>query len=582
MSKKNDSSNFLNTYLNTLNNLRNNGKIFSQENPEIASHLNLAFRQSNDPETERLIESFAYMFANVESKSFLFRNEYFTNFIEGFFPELNNKIPALSVLKISLDKSIFSKEKFVEKIPKSTLFSCKNSNGINCFFTSLDPEILPASMLVNSNFKEINSITSRHAIELNFEMFCPVSVSQDHPYSIPLYIDSDFNTSLEIFEALFSSEEPIQVFLEDEKKYYKISRDSLSHNFNNLSHGMQKNYLYFFYDFINYYQKYFFFKLNLNIPCTLNKKFKILIPIKNKELTNFQRIENQFIQSHCIPVVNIFEKKLKPIKCNNEKNEYELKIADYLEENTEILKLNSVVTYDSNSGESIAIPSFYDLEENSSLKVWHSNLYWSTRKTFLDHTENNYSIFLKIFSLKEEDKNSNSLVDYFFPTADCTNADEVNNIAPNTQFQCHYGVISYKKIQSLFWPKCGKRPLVGSNSIEALHILLKLNYELLSQKILNPLELVKIIDFICNDENPIKSLIKNILFNSNGFSSEEIIKQKVIGNQSFYVPGILYKLKIFNKNINISGVHFFINFLNYYFDQIKDFNNFVKFEVDWV
>jgi type VI secretion system protein ImpG len=581
MSKKNDGTNFLNTYLNTLNSLRNNGKIFSQENPEIAAHLNLAFRQSNDPETERLIESFAYMFANVENKSSLYRFEYFTNFIEGVFPELNNKIPALTVLKIDPEKSFFTNDKSNLNIPKNTLFSCKNSNGNNCFFTSIDSEILPATKLVSSCFQEINSITS-NAIELKFEMICPVVVSHEQPYSIPLYIDSDFNTTLEIFEALFSSEEPVQIFLEDEKKYYKISRDCLTHNFNVSSHGMQKNYLYFFYDFINYYQKYFFFKLNLNLPFTLKKKFKVIIPIKNRGLENFQRIGNQFIQSHCIPVVNVFEKKLKPIKCNNDKNEYELNKSDYLEENTEILKLNSVVTYDSSSGDSIAIHSFYDLKENSSLKVWHSNLYWSTRKSFLDHTENNYSLFFKIFSLKNDDKNSNSLLGYIFPTADCTNAVEANNIAPNTEFQCHYGVISYKKIQSLFWPKCGKRPLVGSNSLEVLQVLLNLNYELLSQKILNPLDLDKIIDFICHDDNPVKTLIKNILFNSNGFSSEEIIKQKVIGNQSFYVPGTLYKLKIFDKNINKSGVYFYINFLNYYFDQIKDFNDFVTFEVDWI
>lgn len=90
---------FLKTYLNLLSRLRESGSIFAKQNPEIAPYLDMTHRQSADPEIERLIESFAFMAAQVEYKSLLAQNEYLLQFIENILPEITQPVPGLAMVK---------------------------------------------------------------------------------------------------------------------------------------------------------------------------------------------------------------------------------------------------------------------------------------------------------------------------------------------------------------------------------------------------------------------------------------------------------------------------------------------------
>ena len=183
MSRKNNSNqDFLKIYMDTINELRENGKVFSQQNPDLAPYLDLSYRKSNDPETERLIESFAYMFAQVEHKSILAQNDYALNFIDHMFPELISPIPALTVLKITPEKSFFSKEKINFMIPKSTLFSVKNQNGFECQFSSTQEISVSCFNILNSSFIDSSSnkediCKHKKAFVVNFESMLPLSVN---------------------------------------------------------------------------------------------------------------------------------------------------------------------------------------------------------------------------------------------------------------------------------------------------------------------------------------------------------------------------------------------------------------------
>src|SRR5205823_5128632 len=98
---------FLKTYLNLLSRLREGGSVFAKQNPELAPYLDMTTRKSSDPEIERLIESFAFMLAQVEHKSTLSQNEYLIQFIENILPEITQPIPGLVIAKCHVDKKIF-------------------------------------------------------------------------------------------------------------------------------------------------------------------------------------------------------------------------------------------------------------------------------------------------------------------------------------------------------------------------------------------------------------------------------------------------------------------------------------------
>ena len=52
---------FLNYYTNELTYLRQAGSAFAQNYPKIARRLELSDKESSDPHTERLLESFAFL-----------------------------------------------------------------------------------------------------------------------------------------------------------------------------------------------------------------------------------------------------------------------------------------------------------------------------------------------------------------------------------------------------------------------------------------------------------------------------------------------------------------------------------------
>ena len=93
------------TYLRMLKNLREDGQVFSKKYPDIARTLDINAQKSTDPETERLIESFAYMASQVDMK---IEDNYFKfleNFSVNLFPEVVTPIPAYTILRVHQSES---------------------------------------------------------------------------------------------------------------------------------------------------------------------------------------------------------------------------------------------------------------------------------------------------------------------------------------------------------------------------------------------------------------------------------------------------------------------------------------------
>ncbi|MBX9703888.1 MAG: type VI secretion system baseplate subunit TssF, partial [Silvanigrellaceae bacterium] len=63
-----EDDNFSRIFREQLDVLRVYGAKFAQENPDLAPYLETGHRKNHDPETERLIESFAFMIAQLETK----------------------------------------------------------------------------------------------------------------------------------------------------------------------------------------------------------------------------------------------------------------------------------------------------------------------------------------------------------------------------------------------------------------------------------------------------------------------------------------------------------------------------------
>jgi hypothetical protein len=90
------------------------------------------------------------------------------------------------------------------------------------------------------------------------------------------------------------------------------------------------------------------------------------------------------------------------------------------------------------------------------------------------------------------------------------------------------------------------------------------------------------LEYITTKGNPVRALIRQILHNSNGFKAEESVNKSIWKNQVYFIPEISYKLNFSKKDGIPRGTLFFINFLNSYFNYIRDFNLSISFKVELI
>lgn len=585
MTDKHSNQSFLKIYMNALEELRENGRIFSHQNPDLAPYLDLSYRKSNDPETERLIESFAYMLSQVEHKSILAQNDYALNFIEHIFPELISPIPAMTVVKVTPEKSFFSKEKINFMVPKSSLFTAKNQAGFTCSFSVTQETQVSCFNIVNTNIVD-SSISKedigkhKKAFVINFETTVPLTINKQNLLHLPIFIDSDFYSSISIYDALFSTSKPMLLYVDESVTPIFLAKDNIAPIFKFESQDKKNNLLYPLFDFLNYYQKYFFVDLKLNFNSELKNKFKLVIPIDD-HFENLLKIGNRFFHLNCIPVVNYFERKMEPLKCFKEKDEYFIRVDGAIDHEIEVLNIKSLKTYHSKTGEAFYLSNFHNAmdEDRGSVRNLYKNFHWATRRSFYDATKENGTFHLKLLYDGENERMEEVVwPDYIFPSGVCTNGRMVDHIKPFTDFHSNSASLPIDKACSLFWPRYSRRPLKNFDNIEVLKLLYKVNQGVVLNKLLDVPELEKVLDYLTPGINPVKSLMKQILNQSHGFVMEESVCQQIWKKQTYHVPGVVYKLRFLKKDGLPMGCQFLLNFLNGYFFYIREFNFFISFE----
>ncbi|MGY3803920.1 type VI secretion system baseplate subunit TssF [Pigmentibacter ruber] len=585
MYSKTSNQEFLRHYINIIDELRENGKVFSKQNPDLAPYLDLSYRKSNDPETERLIESFAYMFAQIEHKSVLALNDYAINFIDKLFPELISPVSALTVLKLTPELNSFKNTNQL-LLPKNTKFSAFNQEKFECQFSStqempLFPFRIESTSIVNFNQYQRFSSPHTKAFSIDFQLKKPLFEEKNKSLSIPIYIDSDFYTSIFIYDALFSSKQNFLLYIDDNPIPVSLARNQISPYIKFESQDKKNNMLYPFFDYLNYFQKYLFFNLNIKLNFNANSKLKIVVPF-SYELPSLSKLGNQFLNVNCVPVANFFETKLEPIKCQKDKDEYQVRPMGNFDNQTELLSVQTIVTYDAKTGDSFTLKNFHN-DKNESNQIpsllGFENILWSVRRSFENSTQDNGSLFIRVMN-DVKDLNFGRWPDYLFPEGVCTNGILATSIKPYTEFKCRSRDIKIKNSVSLFWPKYSRRPLKHFGNIEVLKLLYKLDQDLMSKNMLNVYEFEKIAEYMTSLGNPIRALIKQFLSKSVNIIREESVSQQLWKKQVYYIPGITYKI-MFNKKDNLpQGTYFILNFMNSYFEYIRDFNFFIHFEVE--
>ena len=137
--------NFLNYYHDELLFLRQKGGEFAKSHPEIAGRLDIKNGESTDPQTERIIESVAFMSAKLSQKIDDNAQNIAFHLLSALYPNLINVFPPCSIVKFESDDSISILDHVT--VNRGTNLYVKSKSGTECQFKTLYPvTIYPISI----------------------------------------------------------------------------------------------------------------------------------------------------------------------------------------------------------------------------------------------------------------------------------------------------------------------------------------------------------------------------------------------------------------------------------------------------
>ena len=321
-----------NNYLKILKQLREDGKVFSKENPEIAHLLDFNPQRSNDPETERMIESFAYMYADIDYKIENTYSNFQENFARSLFPEIVSPVPASTILKLKPNLGALKKKPDGLLIKKGTDFYTQDIALNKYHFKSVRDMIIhdidvPFSYYAKVKLSNVpDSYFNSDAIQISLsvgENIPKYALREEH--SIDFFINSELENALCIYDNLFSDKRDLILYNKTTHKMFMLPRSDLEGVFDSFyyfSNLNSHNYIYSLFEFCNFVHKFLFFKVKLRKEYFSEPgSYTLIIPVSKNSIKYF---DDNSIQSSCIPVVNAFEKKLKPLIVSDNKFEYEI------------------------------------------------------------------------------------------------------------------------------------------------------------------------------------------------------------------------------------------------------------------
>lgn len=575
---------FLKTYLNLLSRLRESGSIFSKQNPEVAPYLDMTHSKSADPEIERVIESFAFMAAQVEYKSNLSQNEYLIQFIENILPEITQPIPGLTLIKCSLNDREFIEKKDHEIIlDAQTQLSYTHSDGQSFYFSSPNDYILSSikvkkAFLATSTSTKENLYNNKLAIVLEVGSCVPINQGYNRKTKIRFYINGDINNTLNMIDAIFSVEKDVIVIPDEGDKYFKLSRENLKIPFEFENYTQQNNNancLYPLFDFCKFYYKHYFLELELPEFISFSKNLKIIIPLNDLNTHKFDIKENTFL-SNCLPFFNFFKKSLKPIRTQSGLYEYEIHSDLWKSFTDAIITIQNVSTIHPITNESQEIVHYHkkslaDLRDKNK----YQDCFWITRRDYHAATEQHGILLLRLVLGNE----TSYLPTYLKIDAFCTNGKDVGKILPQSKFAIEKSNISFDG-ETLTWIQIQENITDLTEKIDTISYLFFINQKILANHVDNMEDILRTFEILASANNPMYLILQRILHSVTSIEKKSDNDTKILNSATYHVPGYVFTFKFLAEQNIPLGFFFLLKFLNAFFTYVRGLNFFIKFNYE--
>ncbi len=310
-------------YQDELEFLVESGKAFTKQYPTLAKTLDFSSFSSNDPDTQRLIESIAFLNAKLQKQLDEQAPEISQQILNAIYPQFIAPIPSFTIMNFS---HIAKPANELRKIEKNTqLVSNRPLNGQHYTFkTTMDITISPwqiqdilLTTTAQANLPYHIYTICNNALVIKLEQLMSVTTDE-----IVFYIHMADNVAFNVYEAIMSVfpnkntpifEDGNQIgeieaigFSDEESLFPKYSRENPAYRI--------------LLEYNAFSQKFLFFKAKF----TKTPKGEIVIPFNSKKEIFIKKGD---LLLNCTPAINLFEKNSEPINVNNKSTNY-LVLAD--------------------------------------------------------------------------------------------------------------------------------------------------------------------------------------------------------------------------------------------------------------
>ncbi len=396
------SDELLRFYNSELQHLRRQGDQFARANPQIASNLRIGTEGDYDPYVGRLVEAFAYLNARTRQKLEDGFPEIAGAYLDLLYPHYQRPVPSAMVAQFNLDEG--QAELFTGyHVRRGTFVETPPADGIGCRFRTIydthcwpftlhDVQLLglpfrapkAAFPLIAQGLLKIRLATQ--ASHITFSSFQCESLRfhlrLPPPYCYQLY-ELLFDDVIGV--ALASGpDDPRAVFLQPDQ----IRAVGFGEQEGLVDYPSQSFLGYrLLSEFFSFPEKFLFFDLQFPraaLPAT--DQMEIYFYLRKRWTDLEPAIATDSLQLGCCPVVNLFQKRLEPIRLTHYQTEYPLVVDAQRREAYEVFSIDKVIGVD-RGREGLTYEPFYSMSHAGGVDryYWHASRRESEGRDELSH-----------------------------------------------------------------------------------------------------------------------------------------------------------------------------------------------------
>lgn len=397
--------------------LREQGQEFALKYPTIADKIDFKGNQSNDPQTERIIESFAFMVARLSAKIDNNAEDLAYYLLTGLYPGITAVFPPCSVIQFDNKDFNFIPRYTPISIPISVSQTASEFSDSYIFRTMYDLTVYPF---------QITKLSINNSNELKIDIkTISAPVDRIPVETIMFHINASIlDDAVNLYATLFSSVPKITIIINSRR--YELRQDALvlcGFNEDETAVPVPRFINYSFHllrEVLLFPQKFLFFKI-VGIDKLIKQyglkdidRLAICIALENTNI----KIHKNSIQINAVPIVNLFNYTTNSFRFDGTKSKYLL--LSHKHPYLDVYSIREVHLIDSKSKKDSIVPQYFSFDYNL-LDNSAGDIYW------LQPVDDEHSAYISFIDTNMNP--SNTYADVAYAKTLCINKINPRNIS---------------------------------------------------------------------------------------------------------------------------------------------------------